>query len=79
MPGLTTYRYDLAGNLGAKQTSELRPQGRFIRYLYDFNRLRTIDYPTTTDVNYFYGSPGQAGDAAGNLAGRINEGHLGRQ
>ncbi|WP_437589181.1 hypothetical protein [Sorangium sp. So ce1000] len=41
--GRTEWRYDLAGNLRAKQTAELAARGQLIQYEYDFNRLRRID------------------------------------
>ncbi|KYF65962.1 hypothetical protein BE15_03880 [Sorangium cellulosum] len=48
--GRTGWRYDLAGNLRGKQTAELALGGQLIRYEYDFDRLRKIDYPVTQDV-----------------------------
>ncbi|WP_437956878.1 SpvB/TcaC N-terminal domain-containing protein [Sorangium sp. So ce119] len=71
--GRTEWRYDLAGNLRGKQTAELARGGQLIRYEYDFNRLRKIDYPVTQDVVYAYGSPEEAGDAQGNRAGRLEQ------
>jgi RHS repeat-associated protein len=73
--GQTLYRYDLAGNLGAKQTPVLRGQGTnvFTRYLYDFDRLRKIDFPTSTNVTYAYGGVNEGGDTNGNRAGRIKQ------
>ncbi|WP_437732812.1 SpvB/TcaC N-terminal domain-containing protein [Sorangium sp. So ce1335] len=71
--GRTEWRYDLAGNLRAKQTAELALRGQLIRYEYDYNRLRKIDYPVTQDVVYAYGDAEEAGDAEGNRAGRLKE------
>ncbi|WP_438029685.1 hypothetical protein [Sorangium sp. So ce233] len=71
--GRTEWRYDLAGNLRAKQTAELALRGQLIRYEYDFNRLRKIDYPVTQDVVYTYGDAEEAGDAQGNRAGRLEQ------
>ncbi|AUX48099.1 uncharacterized protein SOCE26_096290 [Sorangium cellulosum] len=72
--GRTEWRYDLAGNVRAKQTAELVARGgQQIRYEYDFNRLRKIDYPVTQDVVYTYGGPEHGGDAQGNRAGRLVE------
>ncbi|WP_437589178.1 RHS repeat domain-containing protein [Sorangium sp. So ce1000] len=71
--GRTEWRYDLVGNLRAKQTAELAARGQLIRYEYDFNRLRKIDYPVTQDVVYTYGEPDEAGDEQGNRAARLVE------
>ncbi|WP_437646302.1 hypothetical protein [Sorangium sp. So ce362] len=71
--GRTEWRYDLAGNLRAKQTAELALRGQLIRYEYDHNRLWKIDYPVTQDVVYTYGEAEEAGDANGNRAGRMKQ------
>ncbi|XYH97300.1 SpvB/TcaC N-terminal domain-containing protein [Sorangium sp. So ce1128] len=71
--GRTEWRYDLVGNLRAKQTAELALRGQLIRYEYDYSRLKKIDYPVTQDVVYTYGGTGQAGDAQGNRAGRLSQ------
>jgi RHS repeat-associated protein len=71
--GRTDWRYALTGQLGEKQTPNLRGTNppKFIKYTYDRNRLTLIDYPTMTDVSYVYGALADAGDANGNRAGRI--------
>ncbi|WP_437951376.1 SpvB/TcaC N-terminal domain-containing protein [Sorangium sp. So ce296] len=71
--GRTEWRYDLAGNLRAKQTAELGLRGQLIRYEYTYNRLSKIDYPVTQDVVYTYGAADEAGDAKGNRAGRLTQ------
>jgi RHS repeat-associated protein len=71
--GRTEWRYDRSGNLGAKQTAALRAQNQLVRYEYDFNRLRRVDYPASVDVVYAYGAPEDAGDASFNRAGRVVE------
>jgi len=71
--GQTDYRFDLNGNLKEKQTPVLRGQARVIAYAYDFNRLKTITYPTLTQVAYTYGASTEKGDANGNVAGRIKK------
>ncbi|MGK4009229.1 RHS repeat-associated core domain-containing protein [Sorangium sp. So ce1036] len=71
--GRTEWRYDLVGNLRAKQDAELAQRGQVIRYEYEHNRLRKIDYPVTEDVVYTYGKPNEGGDAKGNRAGRVKE------
>ena len=69
--GLTTYGYDLAGNLISKQTANLKTESRFISYVYDYGRLTEINYNGTIgnprDVTYTYGAP----NAANNQAGRV--------
>ncbi|WP_437324816.1 RHS repeat domain-containing protein [Sorangium sp. So ce381] len=73
--GRTEWRYDRSGNVGARQTAKLLAEGagKLIRYEYDFNRLRRVDYPDSTDVTYVYGAPSEAGDEHGNRAGRLVE------
>jgi RHS repeat-associated protein len=74
--GRTEYRYDLAGNVAVKETANLRKAGKLIKYVYDFDRLRTIDYPDSEDVTYTYGAPlsssEKTGAARGNNAGRVD-------
>ncbi|HEY0736351.1 MAG TPA: SpvB/TcaC N-terminal domain-containing protein, partial [Herpetosiphonaceae bacterium] len=67
--GKTEMVYDLASNMVAKITANLRAENKQISYSYDFNRLAAIVYPNFTgnNVAYSYGAPG----AADNRAGRI--------
>ncbi len=67
--GLTTFSYDPASNLIAKQTANLAATGTQIDYTYDFNRLMAVTYPefTENNITYTYGAPG----AAFNSANRI--------
>jgi len=67
--GRTDLEYDLASNLTAKITANLRAAGRRVTYTYDINRLTNITYPDfpSNNVRYSYGAPG----ASGNRAGRI--------
>ncbi|MFI8962769.1 SpvB/TcaC N-terminal domain-containing protein [Streptomyces sp. NPDC053493] len=71
--GRTETRYDLAGNITAKITPNLRAASRTITYAYDYSRLKAIRYPAFpgNDVSYSYGAPG----AADNAASRITEVH----
>ncbi|WP_394844492.1 Rhs family carbohydrate-binding protein [Pendulispora brunnea] len=69
--GRTDLSFDLSGNLGSKQTAKLRGTHEGIRYHYDFNRLKKIEYPYMPAVTYAYGDASQSGDQAGNLAGRV--------
>jgi RHS repeat-associated protein len=71
--GLVEYTYDLAGNLVKKVDSNLREKGQAINYVYDYNRLKKIDYPVSTDVEYFYGAPGAAENGAGRIIKVIDE------
>jgi RHS repeat-associated protein len=61
------------GNLKAKEPPVLRALGQLIKYEHDFNRLKKIDYPASTDVTYVYGAPTEGGNTAGNLAGRVKQ------
>lgn len=69
--GRAETRYDLAGNVTAKITANLRAAGRTIEYDYDYSRLKAVRYPSfpANDVTYSYGAPG----AADNAASRITE------
>jgi RHS repeat-associated protein len=69
--GTTTWRYDHAGNLAAKQTARLAAQSKTVKYVYEFDRLKKIDYPDTVDTVYTYGDPKESGDLVGNVASRI--------
>jgi RHS repeat-associated protein len=71
--GRTETRYDLASNIIAKITANLRSANQQISYDYDFNRVTAIAYPSFpgNNVSYTYGAPGAAGDVNGNRAGRI--------
>jgi len=73
--GKTETQYDLASNVTAKITANLKSQSRQITYNYDFNRLTAITYPNFpgNNVLYEYGTPLMAGDAQGNRAGRISK------
>ncbi|MFI6698967.1 SpvB/TcaC N-terminal domain-containing protein [Streptomyces sp. NPDC050509] len=69
--GRTETRYDLAGNVTAKITANLRAAGQSIEYDYDYARVKAVRYPKfpANDVTYSYGAPG----AADNAASRITE------
>ncbi|MCL2450808.1 MAG: hypothetical protein FWD17_17840, partial [Polyangiaceae bacterium] len=69
--GRTDFLYDLSGNLAEKQTAKLAANAQVIRYQYDFNRLREIDYPSSPPVQYTYGYPTEAGPLGLNRAGRL--------
>lgn len=73
--GTTRSEYDLASNLVSLRTANLLESGGAIRYDYDFNRLRSVQYPGEPDrpVLYEYGAAGAADNAAGRLT-RITDG-----
>lgn len=69
--GLTSFVYDLAGNMTKKITAQIKseiPNGGAINYGYEFERLVDIDYPRQyqNKVKYTYGKPGM-----GNRTGRL--------
>jgi RHS repeat-associated protein len=70
--GRTVLVHDLADNLTAKETANLRASGQRITYLYEFNRLKEIRYPAfaANNVTYAYGAASLLGQP-GNLVGRI--------
>src|SRR5262249_20163617 len=59
--GLTTSTYDLADNVTAKQTANLRAAGQQITFAYQFNRVTAINYPAfpANNVTYTYGASSQ--------------------
>lgn len=69
--GLTTYTYDLAGNMLTKVTANIRAlfEEAAIQYEYDKERLVSITYPENiqNNVRFYYGEPG----AEYNRAGRV--------
>ena len=70
--GRKEWRYDSKGLLEAESDSLLRSKLSEIQYHYDgFDRLVKIDYPFSTDVEYTYGVPGQAG--AGEIVHKKDE------
>jgi RHS repeat-associated protein len=69
--GQVQWFYDPQNRQVAKQTPNLTSTTR-IKYVYDQNRLKTIDYPTSTDVTFTYGSAGSAPAIAAHAVGRIS-------
>ncbi len=72
--GTTTFKYDAAGNLTEKLTANLKnASAQPIKYQYDFNRLKEINYPLhpENDVKYVYGTKDEAGAANYFRAGRL--------
>lgn len=69
--GRTETRFDLAGNMIAKITANLRAKNKAVEYDYDFTRLSAVRYPIFpgNNVKYTYGAPG----AADNAADRVTE------
>jgi len=71
--GRTEYRYDLGGNLAAKETANLRAHSQLITYQYDRNRLTGITYPTSAPVVYTYGGSGASFGRAGRVITQTDE------
>jgi RHS repeat-associated protein len=72
--GRNTFTYDLADNLTAKQTANLRTAGQQVTYAFEFNRLTAINYPAfpANNVTYTYGAASQRQPGpVGNVVGRI--------
>ena len=67
--GVTTYAYDLAGNLKELVTANLQKEGLAVLYTYDFERPVEIIYPQNPEnnVKYTYGEAG----ASDNRVGRV--------
>jgi RHS repeat-associated protein len=66
--GRITQRYDLMGNLVARQDPNHREIGGEVRFVHNRDRLERIEYPgSKPDVRFEYGPPG----AGNNRAGRI--------
>ncbi len=64
--GRTETRYDLASNVVAKVTANLRAGNKAIQYDYNFTRLAAVRYPTFpgNNVTYTYGAPGASDNGA---------------
>jgi len=70
--GLTIFTYDLADNLIANQTPNLRASGQQVTFAYQFNRVNTYPNFPGNNVTYTYGAAAQRGpSASGNVVGRI--------
>lgn len=70
--GLTSFTYDLAGNMTTKVTANIRAlfkEAAAIEYTYEKERLTAIEYPENiqNNVRFHYGAP----DAPFNRAGRV--------
>jgi RHS repeat-associated protein len=62
--GITVFGFDLAGN----QVSRQDARNVVTTYVYDFERLKEIHYPTARrNVTYDYGAPGAVENAAGRI------------
>ncbi len=64
--GKTVYGYDANGNLASKLTANYQ-KGKEITYTYEFNRLKSINYPFSTQVVYTYGAMGELDNRAGRI------------
>ncbi len=74
--GKTQTRYDLASNVIARITANLRSVGQQVSYDYDFNRLKSITYPqfAGNNIAYTYGAPGAANYTAGRITKVTSQG-----
>jgi YD repeat-containing protein len=78
--GLTTFTFDLADNLIAKQTANLRTASQQVTFGYQFNRVTAITYPNfpVNNVTYTYGAASQRNPSLiGNVVGRDRPGDPG--
>jgi YD repeat-containing protein len=71
--GRVEYLFTVGGELGAKETPNLRDRGEMIRYQRFFHRLQSIETPDDTDVVFSYGPPGAAHGGAGRVTRREDE------
>jgi RHS repeat-associated protein len=73
--GLTAFTFDLAGNLTAKVTANLKAVSQAIAYDYDFTRPKSVTYPVNTGNNiaYAYGPPGAPNNTAGRLIKTVSQ------
>ncbi|MDB4955202.1 MAG: repeat protein, partial [Myxococcales bacterium] len=65
--GLIENQYDLMGNRIALIEPNHRALGTRVHYVYDRDRLATVDYPSKPDVTFTYGAPGAASFRAGRI------------
>jgi RHS repeat-associated protein len=66
--GITSYTYDMAGNVLTTQTANLDAISDYIDYIYDDCRLAQISYPVNPEMNVYY----QYGTSnTGNQSGRL--------
>lgn len=65
--GLIEDRYDLMGNRVSLIEPNHRALGTQVRFLFERDRLRGIDYPSKTDVQFIYGAPTAVNFGAGRL------------
>jgi YD repeat-containing protein len=67
--GITSFKYDLAGNLTEKITANLEGGGVGIKYTYDHERLTKISYPSNpqNNVTISYGAAGESFFRAGRI------------
>ena len=64
--GLATYTYDLANRLKQSTNANLLAAGQNVNYIYEFNQLKSVVFPTHT-VIYNYGVAGEPYNGAGRL------------
>ncbi|MFT3919997.1 SpvB/TcaC N-terminal domain-containing protein [Cloacibacterium sp.] len=67
--GISTYEYDLAGNLISRKNAK----NQTITYDYDYSRLKAVNYPDfpENNVKYFYGKAKDQAAMDNNSVGRL--------
>lgn len=67
--GVSTYEYDLAGNL----ISRTNANNQIVTYEYDFSRLKAVNYPDfpENNIKYFYGKAKDQAAMDNNAVGRL--------
>jgi len=71
--GLIEERYDAMGNRIALVEPNHRALGTRVHYVYDRDRLVTIDYPSKPDVTFTYGAPGAPNFGVGRVVAVADE------
>jgi YD repeat-containing protein len=71
--GLITQKYDLQGNLIERIEPNQRATNSSIKFVYEKNRLTSINYPTKADVFHSYGDPGASDNRAGRMVKLTDE------
>lgn len=66
--GLIEQEFDLLGNRVSLTEPNHRALGTEVRYLYERDRLASVDYPSKPDVTFAYGAPGASSGRAGRIA-----------
>ncbi len=71
--GLQEFAYDPGGNVTQRRDANLAAKAKSIKYIYDYNRLKRIDYPESHDVELHYGAPGALENRVSRLTRIVDE------